>query len=472
METSDLIIIGAGPAGMAAAIEARQSGLNVLVLDEQPAPGGQIWRGIERNGDGRTAKILGAAYQAGKGVVQAFRASGASYLPCAQVWNIDAEPGHFVVFANYRDAARSFSARHVLLATGAHERPVPFEGWTLPGVMTVGAAQIMLKSARQIPDAPIWVVGSGPLPLLYMTQLIAAGGKIGGYIDTTPDDAMRRALPALVRNAALLKGAGDLLKGLAWQNQVRRSGAVEVRGGRLLAALGKDRLVGLHFRDAEGQSHRVSATHLIVHEGIVPSIHIPLSLRCEMEWNHRNACLQPRTDAWGELSQSRLFTAGDGAAIGGAEAARHYGRLAAMRIVQQVRATSDQILEGKARPVRAALENARILRPFIEVMYEPRQSTERLPDEVILCRCENVTVGTVRALAAEGASDPNQIKAFTRCGMGPCQGRQCNYTVSRVIAETYALSADRVGLFRVRPPLKPLSLGQLAQLSEASNGAS
>jgi len=208
MTRTDLLVVGAGPAGMAAAITARRFGLNVMVVDEQQAPGGQIWRSVELTA--RRDKVLGSAYSEGRDVAEKFRVSGVQYRPNTQLWRL--EPG-FRAFISRDRQAEIVEAAAVILATGAQERPVPFPGWTLPGVLTVGAAQILLKSAGQVPSKPVWIAGTGPLPLLYAVQLLRAGGQIAGYLDTAPPGQWKNALRHLPR--ALLAWP-DLLKGLAW----------------------------------------------------------------------------------------------------------------------------------------------------------------------------------------------------------------------------------------------------------------
>src|SRR4051812_37665570 len=206
MNRMDVLIVGAGPAGMAAALAARRLGLQVVVVDEQPAPGGQIWRSVEMAY--RRDPILGRSYVEGRAVAEAFRISGAIYQPCAQLWQI--EPG-FRAFLSQSGQAQVIEAKTVILATGAQERPIPFPGWTLPGVLTVGAAQILLKNAGQIPAAPVWIAGSGPLPLLYAVQLLRAGGQIAGYLDTTPTGQWRGALRHVL---GALRVPGNLIEGL------------------------------------------------------------------------------------------------------------------------------------------------------------------------------------------------------------------------------------------------------------------
>ena len=190
----DVVVIGAGPAGMSAAIGLRARGLTVLVVDEQPAPGGQIWRAVEAVAATPTGRLLGDEYRAGAGLAERFRACGAFYEPDTQVWQIEPD---WHVYMTRQGRAEVVRAGRVVLALGAQERPAPFPGWTLPGVLTVGAAQILLKTSRQVPAEPVWVAGSGPLPLLYMAQLLRAGGKVAGWLDTSPPGGWRRALPWL-----------------------------------------------------------------------------------------------------------------------------------------------------------------------------------------------------------------------------------------------------------------------------------
>lgn len=465
MTETDLLIVGAGPAGMAAAVSARQCGLDVLVIDDQPSPGGQIWRGVETVAATDRGRLLGDAYAAGQASAAAFRASGAVYEAGAQLWQV--EPG-FRVFLTKQGKARVVAAKAVILATGAQERPAPFPGWTLPGVLTVGAAQIMLKSAGQIPEKPVWVAGCGPLPLLYMTQLLAAGGAIAGYLDTTPRGRLMAALPHL---PGALRGIGDLLKGLSWTAALKRAGVRVVRHVAEIEARGEGRLEALHFRTADGQDETVPAELLLTHEGVVPSIHPPLALGCEMAWSQAQACYAPVLDAWGESSQARVFVAGDGAGIAGAKAAELRGHLAGLAAAMKLGRLGEADAAARAAPLRGALARELAVRPFLDALFEPRAQVFAPADETIICRCEEVTARQIRDHARVGRPGPNQVKAFTRAGMGPCQGRQCGYTVSHLLAQAEGRPVEEVGFYRIRPPLKPVTLGELASLDQQDDAA-
>lgn len=459
MNRLDLLIVGSGPAGMAAALTGRRHGLEVMVVDDQPKPGGQIWRSVEDAGD--RDEILGAAFVEGRAIAREFRASGVSYRSGAQLWQI--EPG-FRAFLTREGASEMVEAEAVILATGAQERPVPFPGWTLPGVLTVGAAQILLKSAGQIPTGPTWIAGSGPLPLLYAVQLLQAGGSLAGYLDTTPRGQWRSALRHL---PAALRGSGDLLKGLGWLARLRRSKVPVISGVRELEAIGDGRVTGLRYRTKADVPTKVEADTLLVHEGVVPSIHAPLSMGCAVAWNAAQDCFVPVVDEWGESSQEGLFIAGDGAGIAGAKAAQLRGEMAALRVAAKLGFTSGGAALLAAEPVRRALGRELAVRPFLDALFKPRRQVFAPCDETIVCRCEEVTAGEVRRLAKVGQPGPNQIKAASRIGMGPCQGRQCGYSVTGIISAVQERPPGEVGFFHVRPPLKPVTLGELAALEPA-----
>ena len=457
--TVDLLIVGAGPAGLAAAVVARAQGLSVICLDDQPAPGGQIWRGIETVTGLPRAAALGKSYLSGRSIAEAFRGCGATYESGAQLWQL--EPG-FTAFVTRAGRAWAIEAKTILLATGAQERPAPFVGWTLPGVMTVGAAQILLKSSGQVPDQPVYIAGTGPLPLLYAKQLLALGGKIAGYLDTTPPGQWRSALKRFRPNVASIP---DLMDGLRWMAKLRLARVPMYQGVSGIEASGEGRLQTLVFRTANGAEHRKSALLVLVHEGVVPSVHVALSLNCRMTWIDDQDCYAPVLDEWGETSQPGVFIAGDAAGIGGAKAAVLRGRLAALGIANKL----GRPAAAKADPIRRELRQALALRPFLDEMFRPRSEVFLPKDDVVVCRCEELTAGAIRNVAHIGTPGPNQVKAFTRAGMGPCQGRQCGYTITRLLAQASGRPPDGIGFYRARAPLKPVTISEVASLGKAAN---
>jgi len=463
MTLVDVLVVGSGPAGMATAIEARRHGLEVVVVDDQLTPGGQIWRSVERTE--KQDGILGDAYVEGRAIAAEFRGCGAVYEPGAQLWQI--EPGNRA-FISRNGRTEVVTASAVVLATGAQERPIPFEGWTLPGVMTVGAAQILLKSSGQIPAGPLWIAGCGPLPLLYAVQFLRAGGTLAGYLDTTPTGQWKAALRHL---PGALRALGDLAKGLKWQSAVRKGSSAFVSGAHGIAAIGHDRLEAVRYLTRKGDTATAETQTLLVHEGVVANIHPALSLDCDLRWDDAQDCFAPQVDEWGETSRDNVFVAGDGAGIGGAKAALWRGRIAGMGVALKLGKIDRTIADRDARPMRSQLERELAARPFLDTMFRPRREIFTPADATMICRCEEVTAGDIRAAAVIGRPGPNQIKAASRAGMGPCQGRQCGYTVTRLIAEAQGRSPDEVGYLHIRPPLKPITLGELAAVTEVATVA-
>lgn len=461
ISNADLIIVGAGPAGMAAARKTTKGGLSVVVLDQQALPGGQIWRSATRNARSPIVKILGTEYRRGIGQTEAFLTSKAIYIPDAQVSRID--QGWSVEYVKNGEI-RTIRGRFLLLATGAQERPVPFSGWTLPGVMTVGAAQILLKTAGQLPQGPVIVAGSGPLPLLYLQQMRMAGATAVAYLDTTPPGVVGRAMREL---AGAMRNPGQVLKGLAWLPQF--NGISHVRNVKRMAARGSDRLDSVTVETVKGETLQFAAKTLLVHEGLVPNHQLAVSAGAQLAWDDRQLAFRLDRDDWMIAGPDGLFIAGDSGRIGGAVNAEIEGEIAAIGILLQSGVLSAKEATAEAVQLRKAHSKQMAFRQFLDGIYLPNISRSRPDDTTILCRCEELSTGDLRHAAIQGGcKGPNQLKVFTRAGMGPCQGRQCGYPVHELVKSIAGLPADDVGLYNPRPPFVPLTLAMVAAQQAAS----
>jgi NADPH-dependent 2,4-dienoyl-CoA reductase/sulfur reductase-like enzyme len=454
-----VVVIGAGPAGLAAAVTASELGLDTVVFDEQPEPGGQIYRGIERVAAARPSHLplLGEDYAAGLDLVRRFRASSADFRPCAAVWQIDRELG-----VHYRDESGTgrVNAGEVIIATGAMERAMPVPGWTLPGVMTCGAAQTLLKSSALVPAGRVVIAGSGPLLLLFASQLVRAGVKPAAVLET------RTHWWAALRHAPrFLMAAGYLAKGLSMIGALRAAGVAMRRGIGSLRIIGAERAERVSYV-WRGAVREEAADLVLLHQGVVPNVNLALSLRCDHVWNERQRCFHPALDEWGTSSVSGVRIAGDGGGIIGARASELSGALAALGAAHDRGRIPAGERDRRAAPLRAALETHLKARPFLDAFYRPAQECVAPRDpETLVCRCEEVPAGEIRRLVNEqGCPGPNQMKAFVRCGMGPCQGRLCGLTVTELIAECRGVPQQEVGYYRIRPPVKPVTVGDLAEL--------
>ncbi|MDB5401240.1 MAG: nopaline dehydrogenase [Rhodopila sp.] len=431
----DLLIVGGGPAGIGAAVEAAAGGLSVMLLDENGAPGGRIWQALETRGARDPDEVAALA------LIQRFRGSSVQAFWNATVWAIEADGQ---VFWSDADGAHSVFARNVLLATGTTERPLPIPGWTLPGVMTVGAAQIALKTGGLVPDRGVWLAGQGPLLLLYATQVLDAGGRIAGVIDLSDGFAPLRAM----RHVSL-PALAEIRRGLAWRRRLSAAGVRWIAASDVRAD-GDPGLHSVSFRTRDGWKTE-DADLLLLHDGVIPSVQISRAIGCQHVWSEAQRCWHPVVDHWGRTSVPGILVAGDGAGIGGAAAAVLSGRIAAVGL-----------LGGDASALRAERARCLAVRPLLDTLFAPRPM--RLDDATLVCRCEEVTAGAVRQAVRGGCQGMNQLKAYTRCGMGPCQGRMCGPVTIEVLAEARGVPVSSVEPLRTRFPTKPVSVGNLTSL--------
>lgn len=455
MSHRDLVIVGAGPAGMAAATEAANAGLSVTLLDEQPRAGGQIYRDVDHVPDHRAA-LLGPDYTAGRDLTVALRSSSVEHVTGAVVWSI--EPGFCLSYSRDGRGAQ-LTADRVLLATGALERPMPLPGWTLPGVMTAGAGQILLKQSGVLARSAV-LVGAGPLLYLIAVQMLRAGQPPLALVETQTGRNRRAALRHL---GGALRGWPYMAKGLWMLAELKRGGVPRYIGAQDIRIEGDTRAEVLCFSH-RGRIRRLACETVFLHHGVVPNTQAARALGVAHHWSTQQQCFVPTLDCWGRSDVPGVFVAGDGAGIGGAKAAALSGRLAALAIAcDTARLTPDE-RDRRARPLRSARAREQAPRPFLDSAYPPCAQALSPRDETLVCRCEEVTAGTVRAHARAGCLGPNQTKAFGRVGMGPCQGRYCGLTVTALLAEATGQTPDQTGYYRIRPPLKPVTLGELASL--------
>jgi NADPH-dependent 2,4-dienoyl-CoA reductase/sulfur reductase-like enzyme len=455
----DLAVIGAGPAGMAAATLAAELGIDTVLFDEQPSAGGQIYRSVTET-PLRDRAILGEDYWHGGALVDALRRAPARYVPGATVWNVS-RAGEIGV--SIGGAVRMVQARRVIVATGALERPFPIAGWTLPGVMTAGAAQILLKSSSMVAAGRVVLAGTGPLLWLLAAQLLRAGGSIAALLDTTPRGNL---MPAARRFPAFLSSS-YFRKGLDLVREVRRRVPV-IPSVIALAAAGGDRVSKVAYRQSNGLETTLRADTLLLHQGVAPNVNLAIAIGCHHEWNATQLCFAPVLDAWGQSSVETVAIAGDGARIAGALAAEHQGRLSALDSARRLGRIDSAERDRAARPHREALREAMQGRAFLDRLFRPAKRFRLARGRTLVCRCEEVTAREVIDAAAHGGIGPNQMKAFLRCGMGPCQGRLCGLTVTELIAETRGVPPGEVGYYRLRPPVKPITVGELAGLPKSA----
>ncbi|WP_395703382.1 FAD-dependent oxidoreductase [Aquabacterium sp.] len=452
------VIVGAGPAGLRAAEQLVEAGLRPVLVDEAERVGGQIYRqpppALRR--DGRA--LYG--FEAGKAAAlfarfEALKAQ-LDHRPGTLVWHLEDRQLHLL-----RGAATEvlpFDA--LILATGATERVLPFPGWTLPGVLTLGAAQIALKAQASLVGPRVVFAGTGPLLYLVAWQYLKAGGQVQAVLDSAPPGAALRALPGLLaRPAMAARGAWMLAR-------LRAAGVALRQGATLLRAEGAGRVESLLWQDSVGVHHTPCDAVAFSH-GLRSETQLADLAGCAFEFDPLDQAWRPKRDAAGRSSVAGVYLAGDGAAVLGADAAELAGARAALALLQDHGQPSSADQAGR---LQRRLQAQQRFRAGLERMAAPpAQWAAEAPDDLIVCRCEEVTAGELRACVRDtGARELNRLKAQTRIGMGRCQGRMCGAAAARLLADAAGCSLAEVGRLRGQPPVKPVPIAALADLQAAS----
>lgn len=448
----ECVIVGAGPAGMSAALVLADNGVKPLVLDRGRRAGGQIFRSAAQS-PLPDASVLGTDYLAGADLIAAFEACSAEIVSGADVWHIG-EDGK--ILYSLDGTTCQLETREILLCPGAIERPMPIKGWTLPGVMTAGAAQVMLKSDAMVAEGAVFA-GSGPLLYLIVAQYLRLGAKVAALIDTTPRENYRAA-------AALAPGAlgapAMLKKGLALLWEIRRAGVKVYSNVGDLEVVGETHAEGLKING----STIIPASTVFLHHGVTPNPNMTRAMGLQHDWSEQQKTWQVRRNKFCQSSLDHVAVAGDVGAIVGADGAQFEGRVAALNILTRLGLISEAERDQKAKSSLQALAKLSRFRAFIDRLYQPRHAlTVPQQDETLVCRCEERSKADLKAGFDAGAQDPNALKSLTRCGMGPCQGRQCGPIVSQLLSDWREEAIDDVGYYRLRSPQRLLSLEEFSR---------
>jgi len=458
----ELLIIGAGPAGMSAACEAAHNGVEVCVIDDQSEPGGQIYRNAS-NTTAKQVQVLGKEYHQGKKLIDQFISYGGEYYSNASVWHLDSSNQISVI-----QAGKSYliSAKNLVIASGAQERAMAIPGWELPGVMYAGAGQVLLKSSGMVPSGELVLAGTGPLLLLLASQYLRAGVKIKAILDTTPKWRIIKSLDKLFTG---IEGYRYLIKGAGLLRHIQASKVPYYKHVKGLSAAGTDQVNKVSFVSATKSGCKVSnisikVDTLLLHQGIIPNTRLSRAAQCQTAWDAQQSCWTVVTNEYG-LCRQNTYVIGDGARIKGAVASQIQGRLCGLHVSENLRKIAPQDWKVLHVDLLNKLRKENVIRPFLDAVYQPSEAY-LIPqkDDVIVCRCEEVTLSDIQAAVRLGCQGPNQVKLFTRCGMGPCQGAQCSSTLSHIVAKQTEIPMEEVGELRVRSPLSPITLGQIASL--------
>jgi D-hydroxyproline dehydrogenase subunit alpha len=444
---ADVGIVGAGPAGMAAAAALAAAGLRVVVLDEGQRAGGQIFRQLPVgvSAHGRIAEP--PSHDAGHELLERFDRAGVQLVAGATVW--DARPGRLWYEAAGASCLLRCSA--VILAAGAYDRCIPFPGWTLPGVVTAGALQVMVRGFGVVPGKRALVVGSGPLLLPTVTSLLSAGVEVVAALEASSRWRALRALPAVIGNAAKRREA----MWYAWQ--LLRAGVRLSWGQTVFACEGDGRVerAVVGRVDRTGRPLRSTARTIDVDVvgagfGLVPSVELGLLLGCASQHDQARGGHVLNVDAEQRTTVAGVYAAGEVCGIGGSEVARAEGELAAAGVLAQLRGQAvPEALRRRARAERRSADT--MLRAFAPLpgLHELAAA------DTLVCRCEDVTRARAEEAARCHGGSMRGIKVGCRAGMGPCQARICGPSLQALATREHDLPMD---LPVVQVPVKPVAV--------------
>lgn len=468
----ELAIIGAGPAGIEAAITASEAGIDVMLIDGNPLPGGQYYHQLPSpfmSGGQTPSQKEGAI------LLRLLKGSSVRRLMDTLVWGaFPVEEGEGYLLTLYgENAPMRVQAKSLIIGTGAYDAAFPFPGWTLPGVMTAGAAQILVKYQRISPGKRVLISGSGPLQWALAAQLIHAGVEVVAVLEATVPiwKGIPRAPALWGQWSRLWEGFNYLCTMLFARVPFQMGWAViETRGkGEVQEAI-IARLDG-EWRPVPGSEQSLSVDTVITGYGFIPNNRLSRLLGCQNCIKPELGGSIPVRDDMLQTSLPDVYVVGDAAGIGGVELARLEGRVAAMAVAWRMGKLSDSNAKYEYARLRHSLARERRFARFLGKLFNPGTGFASLAKkETIICRCEEVTLGEIQEAVNQGARSVNEVKMLTRGGMGNCQGRVCEESIARAIIAASVkeeVTLDSVGAFTIRPPLHPLPVSVLAETAES-----
>jgi pyruvate/2-oxoglutarate dehydrogenase complex dihydrolipoamide dehydrogenase (E3) component len=450
--SADVLVIGGGAGGLSAALAARSCGLDVLLLDERQTAGGQYYK---QPSEALKVEPLDRQQRDGSVLRQRCEAAGVRIIDGAETFAaLDASS----VMATHAGRTAVYRARAMVIATGAYERAVPIPGWTLPGVMTTGALQTLWRSHRALPGRRILIAGNGPLNLQVACEVMAAGTDVVAVAEAADmlgparlGAALRMAMqdPALTTTGIALmarawRGGAKLLFG-----QVAR--AISAVEGGLQVELG-------NAKGGHGERFVVDAVALGY--GFQPSNELLRALGARHDFDPGIRALRTVRTRECETTVPNLFAVGDACGLGGAPAALEEGQIAGLAIAERLGASPPAGVSADAAHRR--LQRHRRFQAALWHLYDaPSPGLSLADDATLICRCEQISKGTLIAAMADGEPSIGAVKRRTRAGMGRCQGRYCGPLIAAHLADATGRPLHEHALFAPRAPVKPVTISDL-----------
>jgi NADPH-dependent 2,4-dienoyl-CoA reductase/sulfur reductase-like enzyme len=467
----DVLVVGGGPAGLAAAAAAAEVGVQVTLIDERPKLGGQYFK---QPADGRTLREhrLDRQFREGRALIERVHRVGVNVLAGTEVWSATAPDE---LHAASPAARLTLRPRRLVLATGAFERGVPLPGWTLPGVTATGAAQTLLRAYQVVPGRRVLVSGNGPLNMQVAAELARCGVTVVALAELARATDPRRAA-ALAR--MLVAAPGLIRDGAAYRWALRRRHVPVLFGSAVVRVEGRQRVeravvarVDDRGRVVAGTEREFEVDAVCVGFGFSPANELARALGCRHGFDDRSGHLAAVTDDRGRSTVDGVWVVGDGAGVAGARVAHARGHVAGADAATELRGGLPAPLERSRRAAeREARRHDRFQAALWSVFAAPRLVDELAEPGTPICRCEGVAHATVTAVLDEGVEAIGAVKRATRAGMGGCQGRYCGALLAEMSARRSGRPLDEHDWFAPSAPFKPLAVGAIAAAAGAGEG--
>ncbi len=450
----ELLVIGGGAAGLAAAAAAACAGVEVVLADERPTAGGQFYKQLAASPDLPSDRFADRQMQRGRDRVLRAAEAGVTMLQGAEVVAAF-QPLHLLV--KNLDGVRSVTPKRLIVATGAYERGFPVPGWTLPGVMTTGALQTLLRSYRVLPGKRIVIAGNGPLNLQVAIEAARAGAEVVAVVEAA---APRMGSSSMAFAGMLASSPALTLIGAALRSELALRRIPLISGARLrsIAKTPPDLAVELE-RTSRETADTLAADIVTMGYGFLPSNDVLRSLGCRFETETHHDWLFPRRDADGMTTVNGVYAAGDCARFGGAHVAEIEGTLAGMAVARSLGRKADG--SGEQRLRRRLARHRRFQRVLWRLYADNGSGGNEVDTNAIACRCEELTFGDLAKAVEDGAAGVGTIKRATRAGMGPCQGRYCGSVGRAILRDRNEGATAEDGYWAPRPPVKPVAIADL-----------
>ncbi|MEW6262226.1 MAG: FAD/NAD(P)-binding oxidoreductase [Thermodesulfobacteriota bacterium] len=462
-ERRQVIIVGSGCAGLAAANELLEHQVEVLVIDENPYWGGQLLRRVpERLGTGQAVNSLGAK-RTGFQLMARLRKRNLKIMNRISVLGIS--PDRELYVQNGNDRLYSLKSDFIILATGARERFQPFPGWTLPGVFSTGAVQVLLKTSGVLPGHQVLIGGAGFLPYAVAGEVLINRGRLLAVLDQTSLPGKMKLLgqwyhqwPRLLEGASYL--ARLLMAGVPVKQKTR---IIEAKGRRELEAVVAAR-VDDRGRIVPGSEKTYRPDALAIGYGLIPNVELPQQAGCSIEYQAGRGGWVVKVDDRLETSVKNIYAAGETNGVAGGVKSLVEGRMAALSILRELGRVQEKEYQRRMALYRRHRNRELKFGEFLNSLGQVSRNTyETLPDETVVCRCEEVTMGEIRKWMSQGFSTPVALKNATRMGMGNCQGRICGPVLYDLLAAGAPDLSERMKPLSARLPVKMMRLEALAE---------